>query len=114
MNLDPVLTPDDSGDGPGDQDRLGGGTNFEHLFGRPSLTRHCQNPRQVCSGSMGWTEVARGTARARAAARLSQRARWRSGIFRGGLFPARLGVEGEAAPGIDVDHYRVAARDLAP
>src|SRR5215813_12004134 len=28
MNLDPVLTPDDSGDGPGDQDRLGGGTNF--------------------------------------------------------------------------------------
>src|SRR5215470_336994 len=47
MNLDPALTPDDSGDSPGYQVRFGRGTNFEHLLGRPSLTRHCQNPRQV-------------------------------------------------------------------
>src|SRR5215467_7976995 len=48
-----------------------------------------------------------------AKAGLSQRARWRSGIFRGCLLPARLGAERETAPEIDVDHYRVAGRDLA-
>lgn len=40
MNLDTLLTPDDSGDGPGHRNRLGGGGNFEHLAGRPALARH--------------------------------------------------------------------------
>ncbi len=40
MNLDTLLTPDDSCDGAGHRDRLGGGSNFEHLTGRPTLTRH--------------------------------------------------------------------------
>ena len=40
MNLDAALSPDDSGDRPGNQDGLGGGSNFEHLFGCPGLARH--------------------------------------------------------------------------
>src|SRR5229473_1203087 len=42
MYLDMLLTPDDSCDGPGDRDRLGGGRNFEHLVRRPALARHRQ------------------------------------------------------------------------
>ena len=35
------------------------------------------------------------------------------GILRGRSFPARLGVEREAARGTDLDHQCVAVRDLA-
>ena len=40
MNLDAALGPDDSGYGARNQDRLGGGSHFEHLFRRPWLARH--------------------------------------------------------------------------
>src|SRR5262245_8863749 len=49
-----------------------------------------------------------------AKAGLSQRARWRSGIFRGYLVLAWLCAERETDTEIDVDHYSVACRDLAP
>src|SRR5262245_1861909 len=53
MNLDPAVTPDDSGDSPGYQDRLGGGRNFEHLFGRLAFVRHPSksSSSMPCAGS---------------------------------------------------------------
>jgi hypothetical protein len=49
MNLDTLLTPDDSGDGPGHRDRPGGGSNFEQLAGRPALARHWESSEAVSS-----------------------------------------------------------------
>src|SRR5260370_1903515 len=40
VNLDAALSPDDSRNGPGYQDRLGGGSNFEPAFGAPAPTPH--------------------------------------------------------------------------
>src|SRR5713226_3225699 len=48
MNLDMLLTPDDAGDRPGDRNRLGGGSNFQHLARRPALARSCYKTLVNC------------------------------------------------------------------
>src|SRR5712692_9252633 len=82
MNLDALLTPDDSGDGPGHRDRLGVARNFEHLTG-PALAGHgLENLVNYILSRCGGSGCTVGSwNRAKAAANLSQRPLRSSEIF---------------------------------